>query len=130
VTDERRRPDGFQATARIGGARSTRRPLITTGVVAALLAVAIAKPWDRSGAGPPASPTPSSEIGLAASNGPDGSSRGAPVPSTPGALAIAPPDDERGAARRRDRSRAVGDPGDRGVGGERRGQPEVVGAMG
>jgi hypothetical protein len=73
MADEPRRDEGFQATARIGRDGSTRGPLAASAVVAALLVIAIVKPWNP---GPAPTPRPTSPaVAEVASL--------APVPSTP-----------------------------------------------
>jgi hypothetical protein len=80
MTDERRPEEGFQARARIGPHGSTRGPLAATGVIAALLVLAIVKPWNLAARPvldlPPASPRPGAEASLRVDPSP-------PVESTP-----------------------------------------------
>jgi hypothetical protein len=93
MTDEQRPEDGFQARARIGPRGSTRRPLVATGVVAALLVVAVVKPWSLA-ARPAPSPAPGSPSPVAAASlraGPSAAVES--TPPTPADAADPEPDD-------------------------------------
>jgi hypothetical protein len=96
MTDQRRPDEGFQASARIGERGASRRPLVTTAVVVALLVVAVVKPWNLPSRPIPAEPSRSPAPGaVAAASGAAGPpSPAGPAPSSVPGFPFAPRSDD------------------------------------